>query len=140
VEAAARAKAQAEGGFTPSWAIDQASQAGWERIRVSDLTPQEVALMQDVLGAPEVIVGRSKTIGSLGQFTLDDWVESRGIEWNQRWQNVYNKSLFLRASTGAPVNVMSGAGYTTGEVAAAERGAALGGITNVPYWPQPAPH
>ncbi len=140
VEAAARAKAEAEGTFTPSWAVDAASQAGWESIRVSDLAPEELELMGDVMGAPDVIVGRSINVRQQGQLTLDEWLESRNIEWSQRWQDVYNKSLFWRTSTGAPVNVMPGAGYSAGEAAAAERGAALSGVTNVPYWPDPTPH
>jgi hypothetical protein len=139
LEGAARAKAAAEGEFTPSWAVDAASQGGWESVRVADMTPAELDLVQDVMAAPEVIVGRSINVRGRGPLTLDEWLVSKNIQWTQRWQDVYNHSLYLRTSTGSPVNVMPGAGYSAGEAAAAERGATVSGVSNVPYWPDSTP-
>ena len=139
LEDAARAKAAQMGEFVPSWAVDPASQAGWRLVRVADLTPQEMDLLKDVLGAPEVIIGRSVNVKGGGMFVLDEWIEARGITWTQKWQDVYNKALYLRTSSGAPVKVMAGSGYSAGEVLAAEEGAAVGGITNQPYWPAVTP-
>jgi hypothetical protein len=133
LEAQARAMA-AKKGFVPSWALDPASQAGWKTLKVAEMTPQELDLLEDVLKAPEVIVGRSTNVKQRGMLVLDEWLEQRGIKWTQQWQDVYNKSLYLRTSTGSPVNVMAGGGYSAAEVAAAEEGAAVGGIRNTPFW------
>jgi hypothetical protein len=135
LEDAARAKAANAGTFTPSWAVDDASQAGWRATAVAGMNAQEVNLISDVMGAPGVIVGRSSNVRARGMLVLDEWLESNGIQWTQRWQDVYNKALYLRTSSGAPVNVMAGAGYSAVEAAAAEEGAAVGKIKNIPYWP-----
>jgi hypothetical protein len=135
LEAAARAK----GGFVPSWAVRLSTQLGWKAVPVAGMTATEVQLMTDVMEASEVIVGRSINVQGRGMLGLDDWLAARGIQWTQRWQDVYNKSLFLRTFSGTPVNVMAGAGYSAAEAMAAEEGAALAGITNKPYWPDAAP-
>jgi hypothetical protein len=135
LEDAARAKAANAGTFTPSWAVDDVSQAGWRTTAVAGMNAQEVNLVGDVMGAPEVIVGRSSNVRGRGMLVLDEWLESHGIPWTQRWQDVYNKALYLRTSSGTPVNVMAGAGYSVAEAAAAEEGAAVGKIKNIPYWP-----
>lgn len=127
----------AQTGFVPSWAVDMASQSGWRGASVAGMSSAEMELVTDVLSAKDVIVGRSSNVTKRGMFVLDEWLQARGIQWTQRWQDVYNKSLFLRTSSGAPVKVMAGAGYSAAEAAAAEEGARLGGITNEPYWPDP---
>jgi hypothetical protein len=67
---------------------------------------------------------------------MDNWIvlKNNGV-WDQRLQDVYNYAVYLRTGGGAPVNVVAGRDYTAGEVAAAEAGAAKGGITNLPFWP-----
>lgn len=138
LEDAARTKAAKAGTFTPSWAVDQASQAGWRTTTVAGMSAEEVNLVRDVMGAPEVIVGRSSNVTGRGMLVLDEWLQARGIQWTQRWQDVYNRALYLRTSSGVPVKVMAGAGYSAAEAAAAEEGAAVGKITNIPYWPDAA--
>jgi hypothetical protein len=122
-------------GFTPSWAVTQESQAGWSSIRLAEASPQELRLVEDVVNADNVIIGRSINVQGRGMTLLDTWLENNGIKWSQRWQDVYNRSLFTRTSLGKPVNVMAGGGYTLGEVTAAEAGARSSGIVNTPYWP-----
>jgi|SRR5271166_817513 len=65
-----------------------------------------------------------------GQFVLDYWVLKADVPYTQRVQDVYNRALYLRTSTGMPINVLSGGEYTLGEVTAAEAGARAGGILN----------
>lgn len=127
----------AQTGFIPSWAVDMASQSGWRGASVASMSSAELDLLHEVVSAKDVIVGRSSNVTQRGMFVLDEWLQARGIQWTQRWQDVYNKSLFLRTSSGAPVKVMAGAGYSAAEAAAAEEGARIGGITNEPYWPDP---
>lgn len=117
-----RLDAARSGEVTPSWAVSGESQAGWKDIRLSDMKPEEMQLTEDVLKAPHVLLGRSSVSTGQGQFVLDNWLTIKDIAWTQRWQLVYNKALFLRTSTGIPVNVMTGGGYTAGEAAAAASG------------------
>jgi hypothetical protein len=135
-EAAARARAAATGGFVPSWALDPATQNAWQGMRLGQLSPQEMQLVQDVLDAPDVLLGRSINVRGQGGFVLDDWLLSRGIQWSQRWQDVYNRALYARTSTGIPIRAMAGGGYTLGEATAAERGAATSRVGNEPFWPE----
>ena len=125
----------------PSWAVDPASQLGWKSTSVASLTDLELDLVRDVIKAPEVLAGRSINVRGRGMLVLDDWLKGRGVLWTQRWQDVYNKSLYLRTASGSPVKVMAGAGYSAAEAAAAEEGAALSRIknVNVPYWPDATP-
>jgi hypothetical protein len=134
-EAAARAQAAATGSFVPSWAVDPAAQEAWHGLRLGGLTPTEMDLVQDVLNAPDVLIGRSTNIRGQGGFVLDDWLAAWNMKWGQRWQDVYNRALYARTSIGIPARVLSGAGYTAGEVGAAEAGARAGGILNEPFWP-----
>jgi hypothetical protein len=138
-EAAARAEAARTGSFVPSWAMDAKSQRAWLNLRLPGMTSHELSLVEDVMNAREVLAGRSINIRNQSMFTLDDWLTSRGIRWSQRWQDVYNRALYLRTSTGRPVNVLAGGGYTAGEVEAAEAGARAGGIHNRPFWPSGTP-
>jgi hypothetical protein len=136
LEDAARAKGPA---FVPSWVVELSTQLGWKSIKLAKMTDTELSLLIDVMEAPEVIVGRSVNVQGRGMLVLDDWLSSRTIAWTQRWQDVYNKSLYMRTASGMPVDVMAGAGYSAAEAAAAEEGAALAGIKNRPYWPDAAP-
>jgi len=133
-EAATRANAARTGGFVPSWALDPASQNAWRGIRMAHLSPQEMTLLEDVLNAPSVTLGRSINVRNQGALVLDDWLVARRIPWTQRWQDVYNRALYARTSTGIPVDVLAGGGYTSGEVGAAEAGARAAGINNRPFW------
>jgi hypothetical protein len=136
--AIARMQAVKNGSFSPefkSWSITEGSQANWMRVRIDRLTPVESRLVNEVLNAPKVMIGRSVNIEGLGYYTLDNNILIKGPKWTQRLQDVYNKALFIRTSSGLPVSVISGSGYTLGEVTAAEAGAALSGIRNVPAWP-----
>ena len=121
-------------------------QTGWRTTRLSQASQQEQALWKDVLGAERVATGR--TAGGKGHLypalqvdrtpalVLDVWLETRNIAWSQRWQDVFNRALHDRAAlVQRPVLVMSGGPYTLGEAAAAEAGARVGGIVNVPLWP-----
>ena len=132
-EAAARARAAATGSFVPSWAVDPAAQKAWRGLRLGELTPAEMDLVLDVLSAPDVLIGRSTNVLGQGGFVLDAWLTERKIVWSQRWQNVYNRALYARTSTGIPARVLAGAGYTAGEVGAAEAGARAGGVLNEPF-------
>jgi hypothetical protein len=125
---------QGAGAFTPSWAVTEESQAAWASVKLSDLAPAESRLVSDVVNADQVILGRSINVKGRGLFVLDSWLEDQGIQWSQRWQDVYNRALFARTSLGKPVNVIAGGGYTLGEVTAAETGARVSGIYNIPYW------
>jgi hypothetical protein len=136
-EAARKKGAATPGGFTPSWATDPASQEGWKGIPVTKMTDDELKLVNDVMAAPDVVAGRSMNVKGRGMLVLDTWLDDNGIKWSQRWQDVYNKALYLRTADGKPVKVLSGAGYTAGEANAAEAGAAASGIKNIPYWPDP---
>ena len=111
-------------------------QDGWTRIDLSTLSSGERRLVDDVVNAPQVLVGRGINIEGQGYFTLDNWIvlKNNGV-WDQRLQDVYNYALYLRTSGGTPVYVLAGRDYTAGEAAAAEAGAAKGGITNLPFWP-----
>jgi hypothetical protein len=126
-------------GFTPSWAVSAETQLGWRgaEISLARLSSEELSLVEDVLNAPSVLVGRSVNATGQGQLVLDNWLVLRDIAWNQRWQDVYNKALYLRTASGLPVNVLAGGGYTLGEVGAAEAGARVSGIFNTPFWPYP---
>jgi RHS repeat-associated protein len=120
--------------FVPSWDVTLKSQGGWWSARIGQFSEAEVKLTLDVLESPEVIVGRSFNVKGREMFTLDTWLKQRGIKWSQRWQDVYNKALFSRTSTGQSVNIMAGGGYTLGEVTAAEAGTRVSGVLNKPYW------
>jgi len=122
------------------------SQEGWKSIRLGEATSQELALWEEVLNAESVSIGR--TAGGSGHLhaavradgrptlILDNWLDARGIQWTQRWQDVFNRALHDRAAiTRQPVRVMSGGPYTLGEARAAEAGARASGITNIPSWP-----
>jgi hypothetical protein len=127
-----------EEAVVPSWKVTAESQAGWRGLRLGGASSQELALWEDVLKAQEIGLGRSVNVTGRGMFVLDPWLEARGIQWTQRWQDVYNRALFDRLSiAGRPVNVMAGGGYTLGEVTAAEAGARSAGLLNRPYWPGP---
>jgi RHS repeat-associated protein len=127
----------------PKW-----SQSGWRTLRLARATETELALWDEVLHAEQVAVGR--TAGGAGHLhaalradgstavILDNWLADRGIQWTQRWQDVFNRALYDRASLlNQPISVMSGRAFTLGEVIAAEAGAASGGIFNIPFWPGP---
>jgi RHS repeat-associated protein len=120
--------------FVPSWNVTLRSQSGWWGIRIGELSEAEMKLMLDMLESKEVILGRSFNVKDRGMFVLDTWLKENGIQWSQRWQDVYNKAIFTRTSTGQPVNVMAGGGYTLGEVTAAEAGAQFSEVPNKPYW------
>lgn len=124
-------------------------QGAWRSVKLSDASPDELLLWRQVRNAETVVVGRTAagkghvhaalSLDNRNALVLDSWLNSRGIPWSQRWQDIFNRSLFDRTSLdGRPVYVMSGGGYTLGEVAAAEAGARVSGITNVPYWPSSA--
>jgi hypothetical protein len=136
-EQAARDNAAATGTFVPSWALAPESQMGWSGAdtALTQMSDEELQLVEDVLNAPEALVGRSGVIEGQGKFTLDNWLLTRDVQWTQGLQDVYDKALYLRAAGGAPVNVMAGGGYTLGEVTAAEAGANASGVFNIPYWP-----
>ncbi len=128
-------RVQSRPGIVPGNLIDEASQYGWRRIPGTRLSSIESALVNDVVNAPRVLAGRSINIEGRGLFTLDNWMTIRNVPWSQRLQDVYNYALLKRTSGGAPVNVLSGGGYSAGEAGAAEAGAAESGIRNIPYWP-----
>ncbi len=127
----------------PKW-----TQSGWRTLGLSRATQTELALWDEVLHAEQVAVGR--TAGGAGHLhaalqadgstavILDNWLTDRGIQWTQRWQDVFNRALYDRAAlVSSPISVMSGRAFTLGEVFAAEAGAASGGIQNIPFWPGP---
>ena len=110
-------------GFTPSWAVTSESQAGWRSVELTTASRLEQQLARDIINAERVVVGRSEKLQEQG-FVLDTWLKHQDIQWSQRWQDVYNRALYQRTITGKPVNVLAGGGYTSGEVVAAEEGAA----------------
>ncbi len=121
-------------------------QTGWRNVQLSHATPDELQLVDDVLNANDVLVGRTGANGTGTAYAamnangstalvLDDWLKAKGLPWSQRWQDVYNRALYERAAAGRPVQIMAGGPYTRGEAAAAEAGAKAGGITNIPFWP-----
>jgi hypothetical protein len=123
-------------------------QDGWKKVRLATASPEELELWDAVVGAERVAIGRTKDgTGHLyaalradgtDALVLDTWLWRRGIDWTQRWQDVFNRALYDRAALmRKPVHVMSGLDFTLGEVAAAEAGAQAGGITNIPFWPEP---
>ncbi|KAK4924499.1 hypothetical protein LTR49_008388 [Elasticomyces elasticus] len=121
--------------FVAPTAVTPESQMGWRNLKLSEATPSELELWDGVLKAEDVIIGRSLNVKQQGQFVLDNWLEARGIQWTQRWQDVYNRSLSDRLVIARqPVNVMAGGGYTLGEVTAAESGARSAGLFNRPFW------
>ncbi len=122
-------------GFVPSSEVSMSSQGGWRSVSVGNLSAEETGLIQDIMNANEIVLGRSTNVKGGSNFVLDTWLEGKGITWSQRWQDVYNRGLFERTSAGRPVNIMSGGGYTRGETIAAEAGARVSGIQNKPYWP-----
>jgi hypothetical protein len=75
---------------------------GWKLVKIADLTPQEMELLSDVLEAQEMIIARSFNVKGRGMLVLDKWLDYKGLKWTQRWQDVYNKSLYLRTSMGLP--------------------------------------
>ncbi|MDQ6814295.1 MAG: hypothetical protein M3040_11190 [Bacteroidota bacterium] len=91
-------------------------------------------MVQDVLNAPQVVVGRSFNVMEQGQFVLSDWLITRDVTHAQCIQDVYNKALYLRTAVGRPVNIISGGEYTLGEITAAEAGARASGISNRLFW------
>lgn len=121
--------------FVPSSQITLESQQGWKTLNPASLSEAELNLTKTVVNAENVVVGRSVNIKGMGTM-LDTWLSAKGIKWSQRWQDVYNRALFERTSSGKPVNVLGGGGYTLGEVDATEAGAAKSGIHNQPFWPQ----
>jgi hypothetical protein len=123
-------------------------QDGWKKVRRASASHEEVELWDEVVGAERVAIGRTKDgTGHLyaalradgtDALVLDTWLWRRGIDWTQRWQDVFNRAIYDRAALmRKPVHVMSGLDFTLGEVAAAEAGAEAGGITNIPFWPGP---
>jgi hypothetical protein len=111
------------------------SQAGWRHINPATLTAAERALVKAVIDAPRVLVGRGINIEGRGFFTLDNWVGLGKAKWTQRLQDVYNYALYLRTRSGQPVHVLAGRKFTAGEAVAAEAGAAVSRIPNIPFWP-----
>jgi hypothetical protein len=109
---------------------------GWRNIKLGELSPGEQRLVRSVIAADDVLVGRSANISGRGMMTLDAWLDDNGINWTQRWQDVYDKALYERTSIGKPVQVLSGWEFAAEEAAAAEAGARVGGIRNIPFWPR----
>lgn len=106
----------------------------WLKIQLNSMSPLEYKLLRDVLNSDKVLIGRSITIKSIGEsnnmFVFDTWLESHGITWKQNWQDVFNRALYERASMGKSISIMSAgkAGYTLGELKAAEEGI-------ITFWP-----
>jgi len=123
-----------------------AAQTGWKNL--GKLSAKEQELIEQVVKSQTVVVGRTggnrtgtvyAALSTEGKTAtvLDEWLAANGFKWSQRWQDVFNRALYERAKGGLPVSIISGGGFTAGEGAAAEAGAAAANprITNIPYWP-----
>ena len=84
-EQAARENAAATGIFVPSWALAPESQMGWSGAdaALTQMSDEELQLVEDLLNAPEALVGRSGVIEGQGKFTLDNWLLTRDVQWTQ---------------------------------------------------------
>ncbi|HEY5970692.1 MAG TPA: hypothetical protein VIT22_01760, partial [Pseudoxanthomonas sp.] len=107
----------------------------WTSVARGPLNATERQLINYVTGAPRVLVGRSINTQGQGFAMLDDWMAINNVNWSTRVQQVYNHALYTRAAAGQPVHVISGGAFTAGEVGAAEAGAAVSGVRNIPWWP-----
>ena len=121
------------------------SQSGWRSTHMAKATDVELQLWEDVTEASMVAIGRTAggeghlhtavMLGGRRAEVLDVWLKARGIDWTQRWQDVFNRALHDRTALGRPVDVMAGGPYTLGEASAAEEGARSSGVLNTPFWP-----
>lgn len=128
--------------FMPKYPdITPESQLNWQGLSAESMSSKERELYRSVLNADDVLAGRSINIEGRNMLTMDQWAKDNGISMKpgtpeaQRWQDVFDRGLFERTAAGNPVHFFAGGGWTAGEAAAAEAGAKLSGIKNIPFWP-----